>query len=88
MTGGEGALKSDMMKQHELDSFFILQMAKAGTYNLATEPELDTDFTEVDLAKMEAKQESKFEVNSHTSSTVQGEDALQGGVLFRSMSIL
>ena len=77
MTGDGRTLKLNVMKQRELDSLYIVQTADEGTYDLATEPELDTNFTKVDLAKMEAKQESISEVNSYAKSTVQGDDVLQ-----------
>ena len=70
MTGEEEALKMDKMKQHarELDTLCILPLVDKGIYDLAMEPELDTDFTEVNLAKMEAKQESMSSVDSHANS--------------------
>ena len=77
MTGDGKTLKLNVMKQRELDSLYIVQTLKEGTYDLATEPELDTDFIKVDLAKTEAKQESISEVNSYAKSTVRGDDVLQ-----------
>ena len=77
MTGDGRTLKLNVMKQREWDSLYVVQTAEEGTYDLATEPELDTDFTKVDLAKMEAKQESISEVNSYDKSTVQRDDVLQ-----------
>ena len=76
MTGDGRTLKLNVMKQRELDTLSNFQSVEEGTYDLAMEPELDTHFTKVDLAKMEAKQERKSEVSSLAKSTTQQDNIL------------
>ena len=77
MTGDEGTLKTDMMKQRELDNPCTLQTVEEGMYDLATEAVLESDLTKIDFAKMEAKQDSKPKVDSHAKSIVEEDDVLR-----------
>ena len=71
LTGDGRMHKVDMIKQCELESYCNPQAVEEETYERAMEPEMDTDFIKVDLARMEDKKAKTSNVNFDATSSDQ-----------------